>query len=605
MINPSEPATSLTSFAEKNNAEFEQIVARYFTSLGRLVQHHICTYPRLSIKGQTSPRSCFSGVLTSLLFGSRSTTAAAATASASGAITGMGGGSSSANFKLSSFDTAMGGGGGGNSGSASSAAAALFGGVASSMSSNPGGNGAGGAGGKQRSSLLGTAQSVLCNRDILVCLLLKFGINLLTDVKINFASILAAQDHPHESTKATTSSTLFSGGGVGGSGEHEFITSANWPMTSSSSSGDGLGSAAASAAVLLNNKPLLLGTTTTTATIDSGITSGNSNGAASSNSNFLEDDLLIQQLFLSDLQQAFDADLLDPNVSETFCCEFVPPPPPPPPPTTSQAAQTASSSSSSSSTNSMIDSKPPVPAVQATSANTTSKYASKVSAAKSITELNLKKKRLIRILSNECLEALIESLALCQSSALAMVISNSGYPIELTLDDIQTPGDGLFLLLKCIATMPLKLIEPAFSYLSKIKRLSEPLLWFFAQLFAQEQVVRAFIDRGGLDVVAKGLNVTTRQLLYSGPCIVSSLMNLIDSERQQMKSSAAASLDTADSTEGFTNFAPYGSIICTSSSGNPADVLLQNSAPHRRIRSAIWSYHFQPNDEHKVINFSA
>lgn len=181
-----------------------------------------------------------------------------------------------------------------------------------------------------------------------------------------------------------------------------------------------------------------------------------------------------------------------------------------------------------------------------------------------------------------------------------MVISNAGYPIELTVDDIQTPGDGLFLLLKCIASMPLKLIEPAFSYLSKIKRLSEPLLWFLGQLFAQENVVRAFIDRGGLDVIAKGLSTTTRQLLYSGPCIVSSLMNLIDSERQQMKNTSAASLDTADSTEGFTNFAPFGSIICTSASGNPADVLLQNSAPHRRIRSAIWSYHFQPNDEHKV-----
>lgn len=211
----------------------------------------------------------------------------------------------------------------------------------------------------------------------------------------------------------------------------------------------------------------------------------------------------------------------------------------------------------------------------------------------------MKKKRLIRILSNECLEALIESLALCQSSALAMVISNSGYPIELTLDDIQTPGDGLFLLLKCIATMPLKLVEPSFSYLSKIKRLSEPLLWFFVNLFSQEHVVRAFIDRGGIDVIAKGLTVTTRQLLYSGPCIVSSLMNLIDSERQQMKSSGG--LDSVDSTEGFTNFAPYGSIICTSASGNPADVLVQNSAPHRRIRSAIWSYHFQPSDEHKVF----
>lgn len=249
--------------------------------------------------------------------------------------------------------------------------------------------------------------------------------------------------------------------------------------------------------------------------------------------------------------------------------------------------------------------KSDVPATATTATTTTTmpaassnqnKYAHRINIAKNVTETNLKKKRLIRILNNDCLETFIESLALCQSSALAMVISNSGYPIELTVDDIQTPGDGLFLLLKSIASMPIKLVEPSFNYLSKIKRLSEPLLWFFSNLFSNESVIKTFLDRGGTDIIAKGLSVTTRQLLYSGPCIVSSLMNLIDAERQQMK--ALNNID-AESTEGFTNFAPYGSIICTSASGNPADVLVQNSAPHRRIRSAIWSYHFQP-EEHKV-----
>jgi baculoviral IAP repeat-containing protein 6 (apollon) len=243
--------------------------------------------------------------------------------------------------------------------------------------------------------------------------------------------------------------------------------------------------------------------------------------------------------------------------------------------------------------------------------------------------INHKQKSLIKILSNECLENLIEALALCQSSALAMVISNSGYPIELTLEDVQTPGDGLFLLLKSLSKEPLKLIEPLFSYLSKFKRLSEPLLWFCSNLLAQHgetaAVVKSFIERGGLDVISKGLSVTTRQLLYSGPCVVSSLMNFIEAERNnkpplQSSSSAhapppptqpASSFDnnndsaatggagSTTTTEGFTNFAPFGSIICTSPSGNPVDVLLQNAAPHRRIRSAIWSYHFQPN-EHKV-----
>ncbi len=154
--------------------------------------------------------------------------------------------------------------------------------------------------------------------------------------------------------------------------------------------------------------------------------------------------------------------------------------------------------------------------------------------------------------------------------------------------------------------------------------------------------------------------MTTRQLLYSGPCIISSVMNLIDTERTFLSgtsnlrnsltqtsifgfkstqlqqhlqqstqgagggagsgvgaSGAGASSMTgstsnteADSTEGFTNFAPVASIACTNPLGNPVDILVQNSNAnsmtnatahhhHRRIRSTIWSYHFQP-DENKV-----
>ena len=220
-----------------------------------------------------------------------------------------------------------------------------------------------------------------------------------------------------------------------------------------------------------------------------------------------------------------------------------------------------------------------------------------------VASCNAKKARLVSQLSAECLEAFIESLGLCQSSALAMVISNSNYPIEITLDDVQTPGDGVYLLLKSISAANLnKLVASAQSYLSKVKRLSEPLLWLFASMFSNESVLREFIERGGVEVISRGLAITTRQLLYSGPCIVSSLMNLIDSERQQMK--IANSADN-ESTEGFTNFAPFGSASCTSATGNPVDVLVQSvTAPHRRIRSAVWSYHFLPGESKVGLFFS-
>jgi hypothetical protein len=79
-------------------------------------------------------------------------------------------------------------------------------------------------------------------------------------------------------------------------------------------------------------------------------------------------------------------------------------------------------------------------------------------------------------------------------------------------------------------------------------------------------------------------------------------------------SSLSSSSADADSTEGFTNFAPFAAITCTNPIGNPVDILVQNSGAssassaltnnsahhhhhhHRRMRSTIWSYHFQPDE---------
>lgn len=179
--------------------------------------------------------------------------------------------------------------------------------------------------------------------------------------------------------------------------------------------------------------------------------------------------------------------------------------------------------------------------------------------------------------------------------------------------------------------------------------------------------------------------MTTRQLLYSGPCIISSVMNLIESERSILLSninraslsnnslillsggqhghlfglksqlnansnslnglsSNNASLETDSGVESFTNFASLATITCSNPIGNPADILVHSNNSggqstsvglgggggggvgaggttsglagggggggpvggatsthhhHRRMRSNIWSYHFQP-DECKV-----
>ena len=500
-----------------SDSDYEAMVSSYFDFLAKILQHHIYIYPRLSLKGVTSPRSCFSGVLTSLLFGASSST-----------------NSKNLNDKIkSSFDlpvpsfSVYGSAPHGFNINSSGINANIYSSHASQQASS--------IESKQRFSMSSSSsQSVLCNRDMLICLLLKFGINLVSDVKLTTVSDGLV---PGEEAKADAKSEQIS----------EAPTATNSAVNGAKA-----------------NK------------------SNNEHSSEQENSeHFYEDDLLIQQLFLFELQSIEDNEACVDQISqENFSCDL--------------DAEFESMPQQIGAVDSSFDDKDPnEPTCKPAAPSRSKQLSSKSSSA----EANLKQKSLIKMLSNECLETLIESLALCQSSALAMVISNSGYPIELSLDDIQTPGDGLFLLLKSLTKEPLKLMEPLLSYLSKFKRLSEPLLWFCTSLFAHESVVRSFMERGGIEVISKGLAITTRQLLYSGPCVVSSLMNFIDTERQHMK--AANNWDNNDSTEGFTNFAPFGSIICTNPSGNPVDVLLQNSAPHRRIRSAIWSYNFQPN-EHKV-----
>ena len=404
-----------------NEQEFETLFTKYFTLLAFLTQNHINSYQKLSLKGLINPRSCFSSVLSSLLFGQKE------------------------KFKFTEMSQK------------------------NQLSS-------------KKEWTKRSSQSVQCCRDLLICLLLKFAIGFFIDINISF-------DDTNEEI------------------------------------------------------------------IDREIISENQEVEDSENF-YDEDDLLLQQLFLYELQ-IDENDLTSETIIEN---EIISP------------------------SKIEIGDFP----------RTNKIYSSKSNLTKILSENNLKQKKLIRLVANESLEVFIESLALCQSSALAMVISNSGYPIEIGLDDIQTPGDGLFLLLKSIVgSVPLKLVEPASNYLQKIKRLSEPLLWLFSFMFQNESVIKTFIENNGIEIISKGLSITTNKLLYSGPCIVSSLMNLIDSERQYLKN------NETESTEGFTNFAQYGSIVCTNPSGNPVDILIQNSNPHRRIRSSIWSYHFQHN-ENKV-----
>jgi hypothetical protein len=170
---------------ESSNSDYENMVVKYFDYLAKILQHHIYIYPRLSLKGVTSPRSCFSGVLTSLLFGSNSNS------------------SKNLNDKIkSSFDLPV------PSFSVYGSAPHGFNINSNSINSNiyssnsQQGSSMETSYNKQRLNMTNSSQSVLCNRDMLICLLLKFGINLVSDIKLTGLDTLIPTDEPKTDTKS-------------------------------------------------------------------------------------------------------------------------------------------------------------------------------------------------------------------------------------------------------------------------------------------------------------------------------------------------------------------------------------------------------------------
>ncbi|XP_077994932.1 dual E2 ubiquitin-conjugating enzyme/E3 ubiquitin-protein ligase BIRC6-like isoform X2 [Glandiceps talaboti] len=211
---------------------------------------------------------------------------------------------------------------------------------------------------------------------------------------------------------------------------------------------------------------------------------------------------------------------------------------------------------------------------------------------------------------------LLGALSYCNSNTMAMIIGSSGLS-QVTMTesfnsvDPFSIGDSVFQVLcilnKRATTMEL-MLRPVLKYLScgvsmRMKStplLSEPLLWFVLRTLDCEQSLRAFNDIGGIEVICNNLVLSNRSVINVSPSLVSTIMQYLGNGGKApapvtTKSSKNTSID-ADPSDGLHNFAPYGSITSSSPTAQPADVLLQSQPPHRRARSAAWSYHFYPDE---------
>lgn len=133
-------------------------------------------------------------------------------------------------------------------------------------------------------------------------------------------------------------------------------------------------------------------------------------------------------------------------------------------------------------------------------------------------------------------------------------------------------------------------------------QLSEPLLWYILRVLDNEASLAAFTSMGGVKVLCENLVKASSSGSGSNsatPGVIALVMQHL-SNSSNFAHVAASSKKSANSLEsyedGLLNFAPLGTISWSNPTAQPADVLIQSAAPHRRARTAAWSYHFYPDE---------
>ncbi|XP_061601104.1 baculoviral IAP repeat-containing protein 6 isoform X2 [Cololabis saira] len=222
------------------------------------------------------------------------------------------------------------------------------------------------------------------------------------------------------------------------------------------------------------------------------------------------------------------------------------------------------------------------------------------------------------VLANQqIMSQILSALGQCNSSAMAMIIGASG--LHLTkhenfhggLDAISV-GDGLFTILTTLskrATSVQVMLQPILTYMAcgymgrqgslSTCQLSEPLLWFILRVLDTSEALKAFHDMGGVQLICNNMVTSTRAIVNTARSMVSTIMKFLDSgpgKTADGNLKARVMTSEPDNAEGLHNFAPLGTITSSSPTAQAAEVLLQATPPHRRARSAAWSYIFLPEE---------
>ncbi|XP_065205960.1 baculoviral IAP repeat-containing protein 6-like isoform X3 [Planococcus citri] len=132
-------------------------------------------------------------------------------------------------------------------------------------------------------------------------------------------------------------------------------------------------------------------------------------------------------------------------------------------------------------------------------------------------------------------------------------------------------------------------------------QLSDPMLWLFTKMLNEPEAIRCFNEFGGVEIICLNLKRCFFVILNQHPSTVSSVMQYMygphgfNVPTMTAKGKKKHLVDRNE--DGLINFAPLGTIILDNPAAQPADVLLMSATPHRRARSAAWSYHFYPEEK--------
>ncbi|XP_023289754.1 baculoviral IAP repeat-containing protein 6 isoform X3 [Orussus abietinus] len=214
---------------------------------------------------------------------------------------------------------------------------------------------------------------------------------------------------------------------------------------------------------------------------------------------------------------------------------------------------------------------------------------------------------------------LLAALGHSSGSSLAMLLGEGpGTGAATELGDPASVPDATFQLLSTLAqkaSSPMLVLNPLYRYLAStrgldgssrrvnVMQLSEPLLWYILKVLDNEASLAVFTAMGGVRVLCENLVRSNSSGCGTGPVtagVIALVMQHLSNVPTATPVVSASSKKTTNNLEsyedGLMNFAPLGTISWLNPTAQPADVLIQSAAPHRRARTAAWTYHFYQDE---------